>query len=79
MEVTEYTKKVMDSITKEYRKCSSSTVSEVVKEAALIARNHDLQDRIDAPTQSEARESDRGGPDSGSDELPGPTWPPSRL
>ena len=54
MEVDEYTKKVMESITKEYKKCNNAKVSEVVKEAATIARHHNLEDRIDAPTQSEA-------------------------
>ena len=54
MEVDEYTKKVMESITKEYKKCNNSKVLEVVKEAATIARHHNLGDRIDAPTQSEA-------------------------
>ena len=54
MEVDEYTKKVMESITKEYKKCNNAKVSEVVKEAATIAWHHNLEDRIDAPTQGEA-------------------------
>ena len=48
MEVDEYTK----SITKEYKKCNYSKVLEVVKEAATIARHHNLEDRIDAPPKA---------------------------
>ena len=54
MGVDEYNKRAMENITKEYKKCSGATVSEVVKQAATIARLHHLEDRIDAPTQSEA-------------------------
>jgi len=48
MEADEYTKKVMESITKEYNKCSKSTVSEIIKDAATIACLHNLEDQIDA-------------------------------
>ena len=54
MDSKDYSHKVMDNITKEYKKCNNSAVTTVVKEAAQIARSHSLEDRIDAPTHSPA-------------------------
>ena len=54
MKPQEYRRKMHETITKEYRKCETLQVNRVIKDAAQIARNHDLDDRVDAPTQAEA-------------------------
>ena len=52
--VNDYKKYVLENITRDYRKCERKDVDKVTKEAAKIARNYDLDDRIDTPTEDEA-------------------------
>ena len=54
MEVDNYKKKVVENITTDYKKSTAKKVDGVTKEAARIARSHDLEDRMDTPTESEA-------------------------
>ena len=43
-----------NNITKDYRKCPRSDLEQVTREAAKIARDLDVADRIDIPTEDEA-------------------------
>ena len=54
MSVTEYKKQVKNNITKDYRLCPRSDLDQVTREAAEIARELDVADRIDIPTEDEA-------------------------
>ena len=54
MSTEQYKKKMRETITKDYRKCSISDVDRCTREAATIARELNLEDRIDVPTEDEA-------------------------
>ena len=54
MDVNTYRKKLTENITKDYRKSSQAKVEEVTAEAAKIARELNLDERMDTPTESEA-------------------------
>ena len=54
MIVADYDKKVRENITKDYRKLPAGAADEVTREAAQIAREYGLEDRIDVPTEDEA-------------------------
>ena len=53
MDVADYRKKVIENVTKDYKKSSWADLDQVTKEAASIARKFDLADRIDIPTEDQ--------------------------
>lgn len=54
MSPTNHNKEMVNTISKEYKKCPPIKVEEVTREAAKIARKFDLEDRIDCPTENSA-------------------------
>ena len=54
MSTEQYKKKMIETITKDYKKCPRSDVERCTREAATIARELNLEDRIDTPTEDQA-------------------------
>ena len=52
MKIEEHRKKMSENITKDYKKANKSKVDKVISEAAKIAWTHNLEDRMNIPTES---------------------------